>query len=283
MSCGDFGVAAGALQLFVPSYGLRLVRRFGTKRIGWFMVTAFVSLAALHLLEPTMKPGNGGISPDLLLNLVYGIGSVLLLVGMGHIETFFSQFDRARSNEESLSSHWQAQVQKETVGLARENEALQHELARHKQAEAALRESDAQYRFAFTESPQPMWVLDLRECRFIAVNKAALRHYGFTPEEFMRLAPQDLLPPEQVEAFKKNMSLSCTRAESRAQWKHYRKDHAIIDVEVAARDFSYSGAPARLMVINDLSGATAARLRGVSRDEDGSGRPHGLRYGDSRQ
>lgn len=252
MSVENFGVAAGALQLVVPSYGLRLVRRFGTSRVGWFVVISFVSLAALHLLEP-MGPNHGGFGPELMLNCVYAIGSVLLLIGMGHIETLFSHHEKSRSKESELSSHFEARVQKETASLARTNEALQQEIGRRKHAEAVLRESEAQYRFVFTENPQPMWILDLREYRFIGANKAALRLYGFTPEEFMRLTPQDLLAPDQVEAFVKDVAESRERAESRRSWQHYRKDQVLIDVEVAERDFTYAGSPARLVVLTDIS------------------------------
>lgn len=252
MSAQDFGLAAGALQLVVPSYGLRLVHRFGARRVGWFLVTAFCSLAALHLLEP-LRPTGCGLAPEVLINFVYAVGSVLLLIGMGHIQTLISQSDRSRSNEEVLTSRWQAQVHNETAFLTRTNESLQQEIAHRKHAEAALRESEAQYRFVFTENPRPMWVLDLRQGRFLAVNKAALRQYGFTPEEFMRLTPQDLLPPEHVAAFMEEMTTSCVRTESRGRWKHYRKNQSLVDVEVTVRDFTYAGAPARLAVVDDIS------------------------------
>ena len=247
-----FDATAGALQLVVPSYGLRLVRRFGVQRVGWFLVVAFASLASLHLLEP-VGPSGGGFGPDFALNIVYVAGSVLLLIGMGHMDTFFSAYERSRSKEENLNQSWEEQVQKKTASLARANEALLLEISRREQAEAILQESESQYRFLFTENPQPMWVFDLKECRFLAVNKAALRHYGFTSEEFLRLTAQDLLPAEQVESFLGDAAQPCAQAESRSCWKHYKKDQSLIDVEVSARDLSYAGAPARLVVINDLT------------------------------
>ena len=250
---GAFDATAGALQLVVPSYGLRLVRRFGTRRVGWFLVAAFVSMAALHLLAP-MDSTTVGLAPDMKLNMVYMIGCVLLLIGMGHIDSFFSQYDRSRSSEQKLSSHWEEQVRKKTIHLEQANEALQAEVVRRQHAEAVLRDSEAQYRFLFTENPQPMWVFDLQESRFLAVNKAALRQYGFTAEEFMRLTPQDLLAPEQADAFAQELAQSCAHAESRSCWRHFRKDQTPIDVELVARDLNYAGARARLMSINDLTG-----------------------------
>jgi two-component system, cell cycle sensor histidine kinase and response regulator CckA len=252
ISVGAFDVSAGALQLVVPSYGLRLVRRFGVQRVGWFLVVAFATLASLHLLEP-VGPSGRGFGPDFALNVVYTAGSVLLLIGMGHMHTFFSQHERARCSEENLNEQWQEQVEKKTTHLTRANEALQQEITRRQHAEALLQESEAQYRFLFTENPQPMWVFDLEQCRFLVVNKAALRQYGYSPDEFMRLTPQDLLPSEQVEAFTRELSQSCAHAESRSSWQHYRKDQTLIDVELSLRDLSYSGVPVRLAVIQDLT------------------------------
>lgn len=249
---GAFDATAGALQLVVPSYGLRLVRRFGTRRVGWFLVAAFVSLGALHLLAP-MDSTSVGLAPDMKLNMVYMIGCVLLLIGMGHIDTFFSQYDRSRSSEQRLSDHWEEQARRKTAHLEQANEALQAEIARRQHAEAILRESEAQYRFLFTENPQPMWVFDLEQNRFLAVNKAALRQYGFTAEEFMRLTPPDLLPPERVAEFTQEFSQSFSRAESRTFWQHFRKDQTLFDVELVCRDLDYAGMNARLAVINDLT------------------------------
>jgi len=124
---GAFGATAGALQLVVPSYGLRLVRRFGTHRVGWFLVTAFVSLAALHLLEP-MNPTTAGSPPDVVLNIVYAIGSVLLLVGMGHMDTFFSQYEvlcthsfiilESKASKQEVCRILSAECSKESLFLA---------------------------------------------------------------------------------------------------------------------------------------------------------------------
>ena len=249
---GAIDLSAGALQLVVPSYGLRLVRRFGVHRVGWFLVVAFATLASLHLLEP-IGPSGRGFGPDLALNVVYVAGSVLLLIGMGHMDTFFSQHERSRSKEESLNGHWEEQVEKKTADLTHANETLQQELTRRHHAEALLQESEAQYRFLFTENPQPMWVFELQQCRFLAVNRAALRHYGYSPEEFMRLTPQDLLPSEQVEAFMAEVTQSCAHTESRGCWQHYRKDQSLIDVELTVRDLSYGEVRARLVVVHDLT------------------------------
>ena len=49
----------------------------------------------------------------------------------------------------------------------------------------ALRTSEERYRLLFDASPQPMWVYDLESLRFLAVNQAAIDHYGYSREQFL--------------------------------------------------------------------------------------------------
>ena len=64
---GMLNLLAGVLELCVPSYALRLVRRFGAQQVGGFVVVAFASLALVHLVNPLKIGANQGVS----LSLVY--------------------------------------------------------------------------------------------------------------------------------------------------------------------------------------------------------------------
>jgi hypothetical protein len=249
---GVFSWFAGALQLVIPSYALRLVRRFGTHRVGWFLVTAFLSLALLHLVAPVRSTGvspASGVASD----LVYLIGSVLLLIGMGHMETVFSEREQANSSEQSLRKNWESRLKNETAELIAAKEELLQELARRDEIQQAFEDSEARYRFLFTENPQPMWILDLRSCRFLAANHAAVRQYGFTLEEFMELTGQDLLLPANVPEFLQDASKPCAGVEARGVWRHCKKDGTLLYVEITAVDLMYAESPARLIVATDIT------------------------------
>jgi PAS domain S-box-containing protein len=252
MSLGIFSWIAGALQLSVPSYALRLIRRFGAARVGWFVVAAFLSLAMLHLLCP-IRPFGAAAASGLLLDLVYAVGSTLLVIGMGHIETLCSEREQTQSHEQRLQSEWETRVRKETSDLVRTNEQLLQEIARRDASEKTLQESEAQYRFLFTENPQPMWILDLRTSRFLAVNKAALNQYGFDAEEFLTMPARELLSGEAVDAFLLDVSRPCAGVQSRGTWPHRRKDGSVIDVEITAVDMKYTGWPARLVLASNVT------------------------------
>ena len=67
--------------------------------------------------------------------------------------------------------------------------------------EEALRKSEAQYRLLFESNPQPMWVYDLSTLRFLAVNDAAIHHYGYTRAEFLDMTIMDIRPEDDVDYF----------------------------------------------------------------------------------
>ena len=53
----------------------------------------------------------------------------------------------------------------------------------------------------FEANPVPMLVLDCEDFRFLAVNDAAVRHYGYAREQFVAMTKLDLLPSEDREKF----------------------------------------------------------------------------------
>ena len=109
---GVFSLLAGLFQLTVPSYALRLIRRFGATRVGWFVVAAFASLALLHFMEPVHAPG---AAPR--LDWVYVVGSALLLIGMGHLETIFSERFEAGSTERKLRARLEREFEAQAKAL----------------------------------------------------------------------------------------------------------------------------------------------------------------------
>ena len=52
----------------------------------------------------------------------------------------------------------------------------------------------------FEASPMPMWVYDAETLAFLAVNDAAVRHYGYRRDEFLAMRITDIRPPEDVPA-----------------------------------------------------------------------------------
>jgi CheY-like chemotaxis protein len=150
--------------------------------------------------------------------------------------------------EHKLSTERQLALEEKIEDLARANKQLLEEIARHQESQRLLRESEQQYRFVFTESPQPQWIFDLRSRRLLTVNSAALGLFEFTREEFLALSASRLLCPEAIPLFLRDVAIPCPKAQSRGHWPLCKKDGSRIAVEISAIDLNYDGCPARLIV-----------------------------------
>ena len=121
-----------------------------------------------------------------------------------------------------------------------------------KRAEEALRESEQRYRALFEMNPLPMWVYDLQTLRFTAVNQAAVRHYGYTREEFLKLTLADVRPHEDVPLMLAALgSLEARRGPH--HYRHKKKDGTVFDVEVTSFEFVSASRRARLAIAQDIT------------------------------
>ncbi|MCF8475914.1 MAG: EAL domain-containing protein [Pseudolabrys sp.] len=121
--------------------------------------------------------------------------------------------------------------------------------------EAKQREES--FRLLFEGSPMSMWVMDLQTLQFLAVNDAAITHYGYSRKQFLSMKVPDLRPVEDrehVTAFLRGLSSSDEQVRERTA-QHRIADGRTIDVEIHSRMMTYEGRPARLVVINDITKA----------------------------
>ena len=68
------------------------------------------------------------------------------------------------------------------------------------------REKDKKFRLLFEEHPQPIWVLDWLGSEFLAANRAAVRMYGYSEEEFRGLTLGSLQSDEESHRFLAEMN-----------------------------------------------------------------------------
>ncbi|HYL55470.1 MAG TPA: response regulator [Gemmatimonadales bacterium] len=120
-------------------------------------------------------------------------------------------------------------------------------------AVTALRASEEQYRALFENTPFPMWVFDLETHALLAVNGAAIAHYGYRREEFLTLKIEDLRPPEDVAALEQHLATRPAGYRTTGPWRHRKKDGTIIHVETSGHEIPFGGRRAELVVIDDIT------------------------------
>jgi two-component system cell cycle sensor histidine kinase/response regulator CckA len=119
--------------------------------------------------------------------------------------------------------------------------------------DSALREAEERYRALFEQHPLPMFVWDAESKHFIAVNDAALEHYGYTREELLALTIWDIRPQEAIPQVQRLIDRLPPGRHVFPGLRHRKKDGTIIAVDVVAHDLMWDGRPSRLVLANDVT------------------------------
>jgi len=121
------------------------------------------------------------------------------------------------------------------------------------QAEEVMRESEQRYRLLFENNPQPMWVYDLETLSFLAVNEAAIRHYGYSLEEFLAMKITDIRPAADIPELLNSMASVSEEIENAGTWRHKKKNETMIEVEITSQPLTFNKRRAELVCANDIT------------------------------
>ncbi len=132
------------------------------------------------------------------------------------------------------------------IGVVRDTTA-------RKQATIDLQRSEIRYRQLFECNPNPMWVYDLETLEFLAVNTAAIEHYGYSHREFLSMTIHDIRPDEDQERLAISLRRQTPNFDRSGIWRHRRKDGSIIDVEITSHKLEFSGRNAEMVLAHDIT------------------------------
>ena len=192
-------------------------------------------------------PGFDGAAALQLVKERFPTLPVILVTGSLNEETAV-EFMKAGAADYVLKDHLTRLPQSIKRALSESRLREERELA-----VAALRTSEEQYRALFENTPYPMWVFDLDTHKLLAVNGAAVAHYGYRREEFLALRIEDLRPPEDIPELERHLATRPSGYRTTGPWRHRKKDGTIIQVETSGHEIPFAGRRAELVVIDDVT------------------------------
>lgn len=131
--------------------------------------------------------------------------------------------------------------------------AERQERKRRRISSEELQASESRYRLLFESNPLPMWVYDTETFAFLAVNEAAVRHYGYSREQFLGMTIKDIRPPENVPVLLAGIQKGARGLAAAGTWRHVKHDGTMIDVEITSHSIKFAERSAELVLANDVT------------------------------
>ena len=125
---------------------------------------------------------------------------------------------------------------------------------RLRRSEEALRESEAQYRGLFDNSPIPTWIFDTETMRFLAVNDAAVRHYGYSRDEFLGMSVTEIRSREDAARLTELARNARPGVIDYGLWRHRKKDGTLLDADITGQTFETETRRCMIVYAQDVTG-----------------------------
>jgi PAS domain S-box-containing protein len=168
---------------------------------------------------------------------------------VGHlVETFNNMLSEIQKRDAALN---QAQTDLEANVMIRTSQ-LHSEVLERRQAEQAVKDSELRYRNLFENNPMPMFVMDLETLNFVAVNNAAMRHYGYNQSEFLLLSLPIITQGAEPLAVERAFRTS-QKSFDAGEWRHRKRNGEVIEVQLTAHAIVFAGKVTKIVLANDVT------------------------------
>lgn len=102
-------------------------------------------------------------------------------------------------------------------------------------------------------NPEPIFIYDAEDLRFIEVNESALTLYGYRKDEFLQMDLTDLYTPEDIQTLLDSSGNSGKEGKFTGPYRHKRKDGSSVFVEISKISFKYNDKDAHFNIVRDVT------------------------------
>ncbi len=127
---------------------------------------------------------------------------------------------------------------------------------------SGIKAQNKSFRLLFESNPVPMWLHSPESLRFLAVNDAAIAHYGYSEEVFLAMHLPDIVPQEDRYTLEAVIQANpdATTGTNRL-WHNITADGRKIDVLASWRKVLFRDRPAQLVAVMDVTEKHQAEKR----------------------
>ncbi|TKC62431.1 PAS domain S-box protein [Pedobacter hiemivivus] len=196
----------------------------------------------------------------LLMSREYMIGKNIWEVYEDAIPTkFYSEYHRAV--DENISVRFDEYFSRLNIWIEvsafPSDEGLSlyfRDITERKHGEEQLQQEKEKYLELFNLSPLPQWVFDAETLQFLDVNNAAVKHYGYSKEEFLEMTIKDIRPAADVKELGEILKDTFKTGIFQARMvRHLKKSGELMHICVEANAVTFEGKAAMLVLAIDYT------------------------------
>lgn len=116
-----------------------------------------------------------------------------------------------------------------------------------------IEQSGKEFQNLFEMNPVPTWIFDKKTLKFLLVNDAAIKTYGYSREEFLAMTIKDIRPEEEEIKLEDNLIKTRNGLRNTGIWKHKRKDGSIIIAKVSGDNVIINKKECRLISAHNVT------------------------------
>jgi PAS domain S-box-containing protein len=177
-------------------------------------------------------------------------------IGVEHViikpfepQAFLDLVAAAKRGEPALDSAAGAETAFHAEHLRLVSAKLHEKVRELEVARGEFEATAGRYRLLFRAHPEPMWVFNLESLRFIEVNDAAVRRYGYSREEFLAMTIESIYQPEAMPALLNGLKELADHDQPTSGF-HRIKDGSLIEVQISTRDVGHGS---RFVMAQDVT------------------------------
>jgi PAS domain S-box-containing protein len=103
------------------------------------------------------------------------------------------------------------------------------------------------------KNPEPIFIYDKENLRFLEVNSAAIKLYGYSKDEFLQMDLTDLYAPEDIQTLLDSFGDESSEARFSKPFRHRKKDGTNVLVEISKTSFMFNDREAHFNIVKDIT------------------------------
>jgi len=122
-----------------------------------------------------------------------------------------------------------------------------------KRQQKRLSQSEEEYRDLFESNPNPMWIYDVKTYKFIKVNNAAIKAYGYDRKEFLNMTIYDIRPESEREKVRNFINENRNGVKYAGVWEHMKGNGQTFKVSIVSHPVTFGHKKCSLVMANDVT------------------------------